>query len=42
MSSIEIKTFSEAKEINNSFDNAKIEAVNVGGQRVAHFTSARL
>ena len=38
MGSIDIKTFSEAEEINNSFDNAKIEAVNVGGQRVVHLT----
>jgi hypothetical protein len=30
MSSIEVKTFSEAEEINTSFNNAKIEAVNAG------------
>ena len=36
MSSIEIKSFSEAEEINVSFNNAKISSVNVGGQRVMH------
>ena len=31
MNSIEVKSFSNADEVNNSFNNAKIEAVNVGG-----------
>ena len=34
MSSIEVKSFSNADEVNDSFENAKIEAVNVGGQRI--------
>jgi hypothetical protein len=32
MGSIEVKSFVDAEEINTSFNNAKIEAVNVGGQ----------
>ena len=38
MSSIEVKSFSNADEVNDSFENAKIEAVNVGGQRVMRLT----
>ena len=38
MSSIEVKSFSNADEVNTSFPNAKIEAVNVGGQRVLKVT----
>ena len=38
MSSIEVKSFSNADEVNISFPNAKIEAVNVGGQRVLKLT----
>ena len=38
MSSIEGKSFSNADEVNDSFNNAKIEAVNVGGQRVNRLT----
>ncbi|MDC0992130.1 cupin domain-containing protein [Gammaproteobacteria bacterium] len=38
MSSIEVKSFVDAEEINTSFNNAKIEAVNVGGQRVVRLT----
>ena len=34
MSSVEVKSFSNADEVNNNFNNAKIEAVNVGGQRI--------
>jgi|TARA_A100001015_G_scaffold30885_1_gene34390 hypothetical protein len=34
MSSIEVKSFSNADEVNENFDNAKIESVNVGGQRI--------
>ena len=34
MSSVEVKSFSNADEINDNFNNAKIEAVNVGGQRI--------
>lgn len=31
MSSIEVKSFSNSDEVNDSFENAKIEAVNVWG-----------
>ena len=34
MSSIEVKTFDTADEVVDKFNNAKIEAVKVGGQRV--------
>ena len=34
MSSVEVKSFANADEINDNFNNAKIEAVNVGGQRI--------
>ena len=34
MASIEVKTFDKADEVVDKFNNAKIEAVNVGGQRV--------
>ena len=34
MSSIEVKTFDKADEVVDKFNNAKIEAVKVGGQRV--------
>ena len=38
MSSIEVKSFSNAEDVNNNFDNARIEAVKVGGQRVVRLT----
>ena len=38
MSSIEVKSFSNADEINTDFNNARIDAVNVGGQRVLQLT----
>ena len=38
MSSIEVKSFSSADEVNTNFNNARIEAVNVGGQRVLKLT----
>lgn len=38
MSSIEVKSFVDAEEINTSFNNAKIEAVNVGGKRLVRLT----
>ena len=31
MNSVEVKSFANADEINDNFNNAKIEAVNVGG-----------
>ena len=34
MASIEVKTFDKADEVVDKFNNAKIEAVKVGGQRV--------
>ena len=34
MSSIEVKTFDKADEVVDKFNNAKIEAVKVGGQRI--------
>ena len=38
MSSIEVKSFSSADEVNTDFNNARIDAVNVGGQRVIQLT----
>lgn len=38
MSSIDVKSFATAEEVNNDFNNATIEAVNVGGQRVVRLT----
>ena len=38
MNSIEVKSFSTADEVNTNFNNARIEAVNVGGQRVLKLT----
>ena len=38
MNSIEVKSFSSADEVNTNFNNARIEAVNVGGQRVLKLT----
>ena len=38
MSSIEIKNFNNPDETNTKFNNAKIDAVNVGGQRVNRLT----
>jgi len=38
MNSVEIKQFALADEVNESFDHAKIEAVNVRGQRVLRLT----
>ena len=40
MSAIEIKSFDSADEVIDKFNNAKIEAVNVGGQRVQRFSLA--
>ena len=34
----EVKTFDKADEVNNNFENAKIEAVKVGNQRVMKLT----
>ena len=34
MAGVEVKTFDKADEVNDNFNNAKIEAVNVGGQRI--------
>ena len=34
MSSIEVKSFSNPDEISTAFNNAKIESVKVGGQRL--------
>ena len=34
MSSVEVKSFNNADEVNTNFNNAKMESVNVGGQRV--------
>lgn len=39
MSSIEIKSFSNADEVNTDFNNAKIEAVKVGDQRIMRLTA---
>jgi len=38
MSSIEVKSFSNADEVNTDFNNARIDAVNVGGQRIIQLT----
>ena len=38
MSSIDVKSFATADEVNTDFNNAKIEAVNVGGQRVVRLS----
>ena len=38
MSSIEIRNFNNPDETNTKFNNAKIDAVNVGGQRVNRLT----
>ena len=38
MSSVEAKNFENADEVNDSFNNARIESVNVGGQRVNKLT----
>ena len=40
MSAIEIKSFDSPDEVIDKFNNAKIEAVNVGGQRVQRFSLA--
>ena len=34
MSSVEVKSFNSADEVNDNFNNAKIQAVNVGNQRI--------
>ena len=34
MSAVEVKSFANADEVNTNFNNAKIEAVKVGGQRI--------
>ena len=34
MSNVEVKSFANADEVNTNFNNAKIEAVKVGGQRI--------
>ena len=38
MAGVEVKTFEKADEVNNNFNNAKIEAVKVGNQRVMKLT----
>ena len=38
MAGVEVKTFDKADEVNNNFNNAKIEAVKVGNQRVMKLT----
>ena len=38
MNSVEVKSFANADEINDNFNNAKIEAVNVGNQRIMKLT----
>ena len=38
MSSVEFKSFNSADEVNDNFNNAKIEAVNVRNQRVMKLT----
>ena len=38
MAGVEVKTFDKADEVNDNFDNAKIEAVKVGNQRVMKLT----
>ena len=38
MAGIEVKSFDKADEVNDNFNNAKIEAVKVGNQRVMKLT----
>ena len=38
MAGVEVKTFDKADEVNNNFNNAKIEAVKVGNQRLMRLT----
>ena len=38
MSSIEVKSFNNPDEVNTAFNNAKMETVNVGGQKVMRLT----
>ena len=38
MAGVEVKTFDKADEVNDNFNNAKIEAVKVGNQRVMKLT----
>ena len=38
MSSIEVKSFNKPDEVNTAFNNAKMETVNVGGQKVMRLT----
>ena len=38
MAGVEVKSFNNADEVNNNFQNAKIEAVKVGNQRVMRLT----
>ena len=38
MKSIEVKSFSSPDEVNTKFNNAKMESVNVGGERVIRIT----
>ena len=34
MASVEVKSFNNPDEVNTAFNNAKMETVNVGGQKV--------
>ena len=38
MTGVEVKTFDKADEVNDTFNNANIEAVKVGNQRVMKLT----
>ena len=38
MAGIEVKSFDKADEVNDNFNNAKIEAVKVGNQRLMKLT----
>ena len=38
MAGVEVKSFEKADEVNDNFNNAKIEAVKVGNQRVMKLT----
>ena len=38
MAGVEVKSFEKADEVNDNFNNAKIEAVKVGNQRVMKIT----
>ena len=38
MAGVEVKSFDNADEVNNNFNNAKIEAVKVGDQKVMKLT----